>query len=464
MTDLSNFLPIRVENLDTIIARIDADLNAGLAPDDDAFIDTTPGTFYADIRTAFALELERLWDVATTDTVAASLIEYAWGIYLDAHGAPLGVERNDEARATGTVTFTGDNGTLVPTGTETSTIQVDPEDEPIAFVTTESGTIGASPLTLAVEAVEPGVSGNVATGAVTLLTSPVSGVTSVANDAAMSGGVDVESDESYRDRLKLSWSAAQGAGSVADYKRWALDVDGVGFVRVTPIWNGAGTVRVVITDTENNPVSDTLLQQVQDLLDPYDAETTVDGGDLTTPIPTLTVVSTTGFAAAGQLYVGDQLVAYTGTTATTFTGCTGFTANITNGDAVVQSGSGNGLAPVGAIVSVRTAATLTIDVDAELTVDNGYSVDGASGTISVLPEVTSILTEYINNLPPGGEPAPGVDTGAGSVLYLRVFGLLMGIPGVYAVTDLLLDAVAANKAVTANEVPEIGTLTVTATP
>lgn len=464
MTDLSNFLPIRVENLDTIIARIDADLNAGLAPDDDAFIDTTPGTFYADIRTAFALELERLWDVATTDTVAASLIEYAWGVYLDAHGAPLGVGRNDEARATGTVTFTGDNGTLIATGIETSTIQVDPEDEPIAFVTTESGTIGASPLTLAVEAVEPGVSGNVATGAVTLLTSPVTGVTSVANDAAMSGGVDVESDESYRDRLKLSWSAAQGAGSVADYQRWSLDVDGVGFVRVTPIWNGAGTVRVVITDTENNPVSATLLQQVQDLLDPYDAETAVNGGDLTTPIPTLTVDSTTGFAAAGQIYVGDQLVAYTGTTGTTFTGCTGFTANITDGDAVVQSGSGNGLAPVGAIVSVRTAATLTIDVDAELTVDDGYSVDGASGTISVLPEVTSILTEYINNLPPGGEPAPGVDTGAGSVLYFRVFGLLMGIPGVYAVTDLLLDAVAADKAVTANEVPEIGTLTVTETP
>ena len=42
--------------------------------------------------------------------------------------------------------------------------------------------------------------------------------------------------------------------------------------------------------------------------------------------------------------------------------------------------------------------------------------------------------------------------------------MLMGIPGVYAVTDLLLDAVAADKAVTANEVPEIGTLTVTETP
>ena len=37
---------------------------------------------------------------------------------------------------------------------------------------------------------------------------------------------------------------------------------------------------------------------------------------------TITVDDTTGFAAAGSLYVGRELVGYTGTTATTFTGCT----------------------------------------------------------------------------------------------------------------------------------------------
>src|SRR5690606_32607985 len=48
----------------------------------------------------------------------------------------------------------------------------------------------------------------------------------------------------------------------------------------------------------------------------------------TLPQATITVISTSGFPTSGKLYVqtsdnGAQLVLYTGTTATTFTGCTG---------------------------------------------------------------------------------------------------------------------------------------------
>lgn len=46
-------------------------------------------------------------------------------------------------------------------------------------------------------------------------------------------------------------------------------------------------------------------------------------GSHTLPTGTVTVASTAGFSASGSILVGDQHVAYTGKTGTTFTGCTG---------------------------------------------------------------------------------------------------------------------------------------------
>ena len=58
-----------------------------------------------------------------------------------------------------------------------------------------------------------------------------------------------------------------------------------------------------------------------------DAETGSDSattlsGDHTDSITTITVVSTTGFLSAGTIWIEDEAISYTGTTATTFTGCT----------------------------------------------------------------------------------------------------------------------------------------------
>lgn len=459
MADITDFVPVRVEDLDSIIARIDADLNAGVDPEDDAFIDTTPGTFYADIRTAFALEIERLWDTATTDTVAASLVDYAWGDYLDAHGATLSVARKDAVASTGEVTFTGTNGTIIGTGAEVSTVQTEADEEAVSFLTTAGGTVSGGTLTLPVIAAEPGAAGNVAAGAVELVLSTVSGVSAVTNSAAITGGSDIESDAAYRDRIKLAWSAAQGSGSVADYERWSLAYPGIGYVRVTALWNGPGTVRVVVTDVENNPVSQAVEDALQDRLDPYDADTKTSGSH-SSPT-TLTVDSTTGFASSGSFYVGSDLGAYTGKTSTTFTGVTGISGSIADDTPVVQHGSGNGLAPVGALVTVDTASSVTVNIAATLTLEDGYTLDGAAGTISVGDEIEEIITDYINNLPPGAVGQPGVNDGSGYIVRNRIASLILSVPGVYNFSTLTLAGVASDFAVGALQVPETGTITLT---
>ena len=49
--------------------------------------------------------------------------------------------------------------------------------------------------------------------------------------------------------------------------------------------------------------------------------TTLNGG-INNTVTTITVVSTTGFDATGSIQIANETITYTGTTATTFTGCT----------------------------------------------------------------------------------------------------------------------------------------------
>jgi len=462
MPSLLDFIPLRIETVESIRARMDADVNAGVDPSDDAFIDTTPGGFYFDVTQAIALEMERLWDMAATEFVAASFVAFSWGDYLDEHGETITVARKAAVKSTGEITFTGTNGTIVAVGTEVSTEQTDPEIEPVSFVTTESGTVSGGTLTLNVEASEAGSAGNVATGAVPLLLTPVTGISAVANAASITGGSDIESDEQYRDRLILEYSAAQGSGSLADYERWSLAFPGVGNVRVAPLWNGGGTVRVVVTDIENDPVSTVVRDGLQVVLDPYSASTTTTGSH-TLPVGTINVVSTTGFSPSGKVYVGTNLVTYTGVTSTTFTGCTGGSGSVTAGTDVVQHGQGKGLAPVGAIVTVQTPTTLAVTVSAAVSHADGYSLDGAGGTIATRTNIENALSEYIDNLPPGGENPPGSESPAGSgyVLLNKTESRFFRVPGVYDVSSVQLNAAAANLAVSATQVPELTTVTLT---
>ena len=286
--DFTEFVPVREESVDDVIARMDADVNAGLDPDDSAFLDTTEGGFYADLRNMSALEFERLYDFVSTEVVASMFLGLTFGEYLDGWGVTLGVPRKDEVKATGEVTFTGTDGALIATGTEIATPQTDPDADPVSFVTTGSGTITGGTLTLAIAATEAGAQGNVASGSVSVLLSPLGDEVSAVNNAeATTGGADVENDDQYRSRLLLEFGVGQGAGTQADYERWALTHGSVGFATVEPIWSGPGTVRVIITDQQNNPVSGTVITELQNDLDPVP-----ERGEGRAPIGAIVTVAT----------------------------------------------------------------------------------------------------------------------------------------------------------------------------
>ena len=57
-------------------------------------------------------------------------------------------------------------------------------------------------------------------------------------------------------------------GNISDYKLKVHEIEGVGSVKVTPIWNGGGTVLLTILDSDFNQASTTLIKKVQDAIDP----------------------------------------------------------------------------------------------------------------------------------------------------------------------------------------------------
>lgn len=81
-------------------------------------------------------------------------------------------------------------------------------------------------------------------------------------------GEDIESDESLRARILEQTAEKPFAGNVIDYKNKTKEINGVGAVKVTPIWNGPGTVKLTILNSEFNKASDLLISNVQNEIDP----------------------------------------------------------------------------------------------------------------------------------------------------------------------------------------------------
>ena len=66
----------------------------------------------------------------------------------------------------------------------------------------------------------------------------------------ITSGADEETDDNLRARFYEQVRKPSTSGNVHDYEKWALAVAGVGAVKVTPLWNGSGTVKVLIVDSD----------------------------------------------------------------------------------------------------------------------------------------------------------------------------------------------------------------------
>ena len=79
---------------------------------------------------------------------------------------------------------------------------------------------------------------------------------------------DDETAEALRSRYFNSMTSQAFGGNIADYKEKVNAISGVGGVKVTPVWNGGGTVKLTIIDSEYKVPSEELVDLVQNEADP----------------------------------------------------------------------------------------------------------------------------------------------------------------------------------------------------
>lgn len=96
----------------------------------------------------------------------------------------------------------------------------------------------------------------------------IDGLTSAELTTVLIPGENEESTEDLRKRYFDSFQLQPFGGNISDYKYKVKSLDGVGGVKVYPVWNGGGTVKLVIIDSEFNEPSPELIDAVQSAIDP----------------------------------------------------------------------------------------------------------------------------------------------------------------------------------------------------
>lgn len=191
--------------------------------------------------------------------------EWSYGEFLDAHATTRGMERKAATAATGEVTITGAEGTVIPAGSIFSTASLNNNDPSIDYATTEEAEIPeAGSVTVSVECTQTGTIGNTGEETVVLAGSRITGVTGVTNEEPITGGTDEESDASLILRI-MEYDATQGesyVGNVADYRRWAMSVSGVGNVTIIPANDDTGLVTIIVVDANGDPATEALCTAV----------------------------------------------------------------------------------------------------------------------------------------------------------------------------------------------------------
>ncbi|MFS8930940.1 baseplate J/gp47 family protein [Cupriavidus taiwanensis] len=178
--------------------------------------------------------------------------------------------------ASGLVTVSGIDGTVVPAGT------IFIRSDGIQYASQADATVAAGAASVSVQATSAGQSTNAVMGQSLALVTPVAGLQSTAavGVSGLSNGADKESDDDLRARLLQRLQQPPDGGSATDYVRWALSVSGVTRAWVAPLELGANTVVVrFVRDDDASIIPDAAevaaVQAYIDSVRPVTAEVTV---------------------------------------------------------------------------------------------------------------------------------------------------------------------------------------------
>lgn len=233
------------------------------------------GSIFYDVMSVVAQDNIKLYELINKIWINSFGLT-ATGIYLDMKVSEVGLERKQGTKAKGVVRFSGKVGTKIPFNTVVLC-------DNLQYITKYDCSIGADGfIETEIEATNIGSEYNLVPNKINKVGTTIQGIESVSNTEAIVDGVDIETDEELRSRYLIKVREPATSGNAYHYKKWALEVKGVGAVKVYPLHNGAGTVKVVVVGSDGNSVTSEKLEEIRnhiDTLRPIGATVTVDNAN-----------------------------------------------------------------------------------------------------------------------------------------------------------------------------------------
>lgn len=184
--------------------------------------------------------------------------------FIDQDAARHGLERKMGVHSIGEVTFTGLDGSVIYENSIVQTV------EGLKYKTTSQGKIVDGKCTLPIKAIELGSKYNVLSNSIVQIPIKINGIISVSNENPTTSGTDTETSKELLERIISRERDGSSSGNIYDYEKWAMEVSGVEYVKVKPLWKGNGTVKVIIAGDNGEELDDTIVQNVKNHIAPED--------------------------------------------------------------------------------------------------------------------------------------------------------------------------------------------------
>lgn len=316
----------------------------------------------------------------------------ATGEDLDNRVAEQGITRYAATYAVRKISVADEDGNPIslPMGARFSTVS---NTRPINYAVTAQYTEDGVAVPGSYEATceDTGVVGNEYFGNLINITF-VQGIASATMTSTLVPARDQETDEELRERYFDTLNQKAFGGNVADYRAKVMELAGVGAVQIYPVWNGGGTVKLSIVDPAYGPCSPEFVASIQKEIDPENA--------------------------------------------------------------LGETGTGIGIAPIGHKVTVVTPDEVSINVTANIVLSANYTL----GQVDTLIE--EALSSYIQSLRQSWADATDLNEYSCDVFVSRVSAAIISVPGVANVTGVTLNGAAQDISLTQSgavqQLPKMG--------
>lgn len=223
-------------------------------------IDTREGSIIYDALAPTCYQLAA-FIMQLKNVLLETFVVTATGEYLDYRAQETGLERIEATKAIVRARLTREDGSpfSVAMGSRFSSIG----DDPVYYTVIVAEEEGVFRL----QAEIAGESGNKYIG-VLLPLNNFNGLAEAMVTEILIPARDTETDEELRKRIIDSKEIVTFGGNIMDYYYLTSGIQGVGAVQIYPVWNGGGTVRLVILDDTYKAANEVLVERVQQMIDP----------------------------------------------------------------------------------------------------------------------------------------------------------------------------------------------------